>query len=142
MTDQTTVTRRPDEAADDLADLGSTLAALRTAYGRDTSELPDRWTDDNPRTGQCHVTALIVKERHGGRIVLGWTSGNDLHHWNVIDGITIDATRDQFAPDIVIDRIEDATDEVLNDTTKAKRDRLAERTFGQPGWRRCQCRTR
>lgn len=50
-----------------------------------------------------------------------------------ISGITIDATRDQFAPDIVIDRIEDATDEVLNDTTKAKRDRLAERAFGQPG---------
>jgi hypothetical protein len=122
-----------NDVLDDLADLGSTLAKLRTAYCRDTSELPDRWTDDSPRTGQCHVTALIVNERHGGRILLGWTSSNDLHYWNVIDGITIDASRDQFPPDTVIDRIEDATDEVLNETTKTKRDLLAERAFGQPG---------
>lgn len=103
---------------------------MRNAYALETSELPDDWTPANPRTGQCHVTSLIVGDRHGGRIFLGWTSDNVLHYWNVVDGITIDATRDQFPVDIVIDRIQDATDEVLGRGTIDKRDLLAERAFG------------
>jgi hypothetical protein len=122
--------RPDDEITDDLARLGFTLSRLRHAYRGDTSELADRWSTTFPSTGQCHVTSLIVNERHGGRILLGWTTGGDLHYWNVVHGITIDATRDQFGADMAIDRIEDATDEVLHPGTIAKRDLLALRAFG------------
>lgn len=123
--------RLVDDTEADLAGIGFTLARLRNVYGRDTSELPSLWTAENPRTGQCHVTSLIVAERHGGRVLLGWTTGGVLHYWNVVDGITVDATRDQFPVDTVFDRISDATNEVLGQATIAKRDLLAGRAFGE-----------
>jgi len=119
-----------DDIEDGLAGIVWTLVCLRNAYALDTSELPDEWSFQHPRTGQCHVTSLIVMARHGGRIFLGWTAGGVLHYWNVLDGITIDATRDQFPADTVFDRIADATDEVLGAATIAKRNLLAERAFG------------
>lgn len=130
ITDPTTLPRPLDEAHDDLAGLGFTLAHLRDAYRLDTSQLPDTWTIDNPRSGQCHVASLIINERHGGRIFLGYTGANELHYWNVVGGITIDATRDQFLAATIFDRIEDATDEVLGESTESKRDLLAARAFG------------
>lgn len=129
-----TSSTRPAELLEAALDgVGFTLARLRNAYTADTSELPTEWTEDSPRTGQCHVTSLIVRQRHGGRISLGWTTDHVLHYWNVVDGITIDATRDQFPTDTVFDRIADATDEVLGEGTITKRDLLAERAFSDAG---------
>jgi hypothetical protein len=130
MTDPVTLTRTLDDVRDDLTDIGFTLQKLRGSYRLDTSQLPDQWSVDNPRTGQCHVASLIINERHGGRILLGYTRANELHYWNVVHGITIDATRDQFLAATIFDRIEDATDEVLGESTLFKRDLLAERAFG------------
>jgi hypothetical protein len=133
MTGPVTLTRTFDYARDDLTDIGLTLQKLRGSYRLDTSQLPDQWTVDNPRTGQCHVASLIINHRHGGRILLGYTHANELHYWNVVGGITIDATRDQFLAETVFDRIEDATDEVLGEGTQFKWALLAARAFGAAG---------
>lgn len=127
---QIALPRPNDEVEYALAHLGITLARLIRAYGPDTSELPLQWSAEHPRAGQCHVTSLIVMARHGGRIVLGWTADNVLHYWNVVDGVTIDATRSQFPADTVFDRIADATDEILGQGTIDKRDLLSLRAFG------------
>lgn len=116
-----------------LTGIGATLTLLRAAFDLDTSELPDVWSEDNPSVGHCHVAALIIREHHGGQIWRGDAcdvSGDRVHYWNVVDGIRVDVTYDQFPPWVDIIRIEDATLEVLNETTKEKRDLLAERAFG------------
>lgn len=76
---------------------------LRNAFSEATSELPEQWTPDNPSIGQCHVSALVLQDLYGGDIICGYTfSGSPAatkptgHFWNVIDGVTIDITRDQF----------------------------------------------
>ena len=84
------------------ANLIDVTARLRAAFCRETSELPDRWTPDNPSTGQCHVSALILRNLFGGTIMEGVALPRTLHYWNVIDGATIDITRDQFPADVEI----------------------------------------
>lgn len=130
MTASVTLTRAPGTGDDDLTDIGFTLTRLLGVYRLDTSQLPDKWSDDTPSAGHCHVASLLINERHGGRILLGYTAANELHYWNVVAGITIDATRAQFLAATVFDRIADATDEVLDGRTKLKRDLLAARAFG------------
>ncbi len=115
----------------DLADLGATLTTLRAAYCRETSELPISWTPEHPSTGQCHVTALILQRKYGGAIMRALKADTKPHYWNVIDGITIDATRDQFPFGAVVSAAVDATEECLNHVTEAKRDLLGIRAFGQ-----------
>jgi hypothetical protein len=81
-------------------DLLAYLAALRSAWCHSTSELPDQWRPDRPSTGQCAVSAMMIRDRFGGSIVRGMTLGGTVHYWNVINGVTIDATRDQFPADV------------------------------------------
>jgi len=130
MIDSVAPAHASGNARDDLAGIGSTLVQLRDAFRLDTSQLQSVWADDNPSVGHCHVVSLIINERHGGRILLGYTEADDLHYWNVVSGVTIDATRDQFLAGTVFDHIEDATDEVVDEITGFKRDLLAARAFG------------
>ncbi len=117
-------------------DLGADITAIRAAHCHATSELPDRWTAKTPSTGQCHVTALILHERHGGRILAGlhaddgYGAGTE-HYWNVIDGTTIDATRDQFPFGAVLTLVRDETQQVLHDGTRTKTDLLRSLAFGE-----------
>lgn len=86
-------------------DLLTFARQLRSAFCHETSELPDRWHPGNPSIGQCQVSAINMRIQFGGRIVYGWAVTQALkphagteHFWNVIDGITVDITRDQFMP--------------------------------------------
>lgn len=88
-----------------MTDLLTFARQLRFAFCRETSELPDQWHAGNPSIGQCHVSAINLQEYFGGRIVYGWAVTQALkphagteYYWNVIDGITVDITRDQFMP--------------------------------------------
>ena len=77
----------------------SELVALRTELQRhwcaETSFWPDEWTPDRPSFGQCVVSALIVHDRFGGEMLRAVNQGV-IHHWNRVDNIEVDVTRDQF----------------------------------------------
>jgi hypothetical protein len=81
--------------------LAEAEAAIRAAWGRETSDDPDDWSEENPARGQCAVTALLVRELLGGEIVVAnvFRDGRrvDRHAWNRLpSGLTLDLTREQF----------------------------------------------
>jgi hypothetical protein len=83
------------------ATLSEAEAVIRGAWGRDTSDDPDEWSEANPARGQCTVTALLVRELFGGEIlvanVLREGRRVERHAWNKLpSGITLDLTREQF----------------------------------------------
>jgi hypothetical protein len=46
--------------------------------------------------GQCAVTALVVQDAYGGRLLRGEVEGRS-HYWNLLqNGRSVDLTRDQF----------------------------------------------
>jgi hypothetical protein len=76
-------------------------AAIRGAWGLDTSDDPDEWSEANPSRGQCAVTALLVRELLGGDILIANVVRDgkriERHAWNrLASGITVDLTREQF----------------------------------------------
>jgi hypothetical protein len=106
-----------------------TAVALRSLFEVDTAE--DVWvegvayppTKENLSAGHCHVVAIILNRKFGGQILAGNAYHHGIamrHYWNVIDGITIDVTRDQFAMNSAFAGIQDATNEELADITVAK----------------------
>ena len=81
--------------------LQETEAAIRAAWGRDTSDDADEWSEENPARGQCAVTALLVRELLGGEILVANVLRDgrrvERHAWNRLDsGLTVDLTREQF----------------------------------------------
>jgi hypothetical protein len=75
--------------------------AIRAAWGRETSDDPAEWSEENPARGQCAGTALLVRELLGGEIlvanVLRAGARVERHAWNRLpSGITIDLTREQY----------------------------------------------
>src|SRR5216683_953841 len=71
------------------------FTAVRDAWTAETSADP-RWSAACPSLGQCAVTALVIQDYLGGELMRGEVDGGS-HYWNVIQGKTIDLTRDQFA---------------------------------------------
>jgi hypothetical protein len=81
--------------------LGELEAAIRGAWGRDTSDDPEEWSEANPSRGQCAVTALLVRELLGGDILIANVVRGgkrvERHAWNrLASGVTLDLTREQF----------------------------------------------
>ena len=75
--------------------------AIRGAWGRETSDDPDEWSEANAARGQCAVTALLVHELLGGDILVANVLRDGVrverHAWNrLASGVTIDLTREQF----------------------------------------------
>lgn len=104
--------------------MGAVIEAIRNTMDRHTSEIPDDWSLANPARGNCHVSSLVLFHYFptpGTSFILqGTTTGGELHFWNVINGVTIDVTRDQFPLGVRLRDITDATDQTLNKTTQAK----------------------
>lgn len=73
---------------------------LKLAWCKETSATPDRWTNENPALGQCAITALIVNDYFGGKLV--WAEAvlpdgkKESHYFNEIEGKQYDLTRSQF----------------------------------------------
>lgn len=91
--------------ADDRAAAAVTLAeleaAIRSSWSRETSEVPDEWSEENPAWGNCAVTALVVRDYLGGELVIAGVVRDgvrvDRHVWNVLpSGLAVDLSRDQF----------------------------------------------
>jgi hypothetical protein len=89
-----------------MSELMEVITSARRAFARDTSELPDQWSPDRPSTGHCAVLSMIVQQYFGGQIVRGTTADGIVHYWNVVDGVTVDGTRDQFAADVSFPTVE------------------------------------
>jgi hypothetical protein len=77
--------------------------ALRAGWARDTTDDPDKWSEDNPALGQCAVSALVVRAIYGGDLVIATVldrDGNrtpDGHAWNILPGgESFDVAFDQF----------------------------------------------
>ncbi|MFC9660245.1 hypothetical protein ACFVJ5_08410 [Nocardia sp. NPDC127606] len=72
---------------------------LQSAWSAETSASAD-WTDDNAAKGQCAVTACVVQDYLGGDILHTTASmpgGKTVSHYiNLIDGIQVDLTAEQF----------------------------------------------
>lgn len=70
--------------------------ALKRAWCRETSSVPDEWSPGNPARGQCAVTALIVQDTLGG-ILLRTVIQGESHYFNQLpDAENVDLTLLQF----------------------------------------------
>lgn len=55
------------------------------------------WDPNNPATGQCAITALIVQDYFGGELLRCKTKLGKSHYWNRLpDGAELDLTESQF----------------------------------------------
>jgi hypothetical protein len=79
-------------------------AAISASWSLETCDPTDapRWTLANPSLGQCAVTALVVHDLLGGRLLEAEVHREDgsrqgFHYWNRLTGVDIDLTREQFA---------------------------------------------
>ena len=74
---------------------------LELSWCKDTSSpsMQDSWNEDNKALGQCAVTALIVNDFLGGKIMRCMCESGS-HYYNLIDGKIVDLTVNQFLGEI------------------------------------------
>ncbi|MEZ8236517.1 hypothetical protein AB4116_01035 [Vibrio splendidus] len=81
--------------------ISDVLKALQDSWSLESTEEPENWTQFNPSRGQCGISALIINDYFGGKLVL-WKVflGEDrvgFHYSNELpDGTLFDSTGDQF----------------------------------------------
>ena len=73
------------------------LEKLRKAWCAETAHpsYRDKWSPENPSSGQCAVTALVVQDLFGGNIY-SCKVGKFSHFINIIDDKIYDLTAEQF----------------------------------------------
>ncbi|WP_040349484.1 hypothetical protein [Brevundimonas sp. BAL3] len=86
---------------------------LKAAWSMETATT---WTRGNPALGQCSVTALVVNDLLGGRI-LKTRVGPNYHFYNLIDGTRVDLTSSQFGGRIAYEDLPASRDDAFSDTT-------------------------
>ena len=96
---------------------------LRCAWSIETSR---HWLRDNPASGQCGVTALVVQDKFGGEILKTDVNGA-WHFYNGIDGRRIDFTMSQFDSPISYDDVPSNRDEALGDCSREQYELLRDR---------------
>lgn len=74
-----------------------------------------KWTQDNPASGQCGVTSLVVNDFFGGDILKtitpkGW------HFYNKIENDRLDLTRSQFSKEPIYLDISSSREDAFLDT--------------------------
>ena len=92
-----------DDVTASLPAIGELDRALRKHWTRDTSDDPDKWSEENRALGQCAVSALVVRAIYGGDLVIATVLDRhgqrtpDGHAWNVLpSGEHVDLSFDQF----------------------------------------------
>jgi catalase (peroxidase I) len=80
--------------------------ALFKSWSKDTCYQPmeEKWTPKNPAWGQCYITALIVNDYFGGKILKTKFEDGTGHFWNLVDNKEIDLTRSQFDENEIISK--------------------------------------
>ena len=90
-----------------LADVGPAVRAAWCLQTCDDADVAD-WSPVNPARGQCGATALMVHDLLGGELLVAEVRHPDgsrqgHHYWNRLPGgVEVDLTREQFAPDEVL----------------------------------------
>jgi hypothetical protein len=78
---------------------------IRASWSLGTTSLPDEWDElSAPERGQCVPTALIVQDCLGGtleHLTTDYQGKQETHYRNIVDGTTIDLTRNQYPEDQV-----------------------------------------
>lgn len=85
---------------EEFMDINLLAEALRKSWSKETCYLPYQkdWSIQNPAFGQCAVTALIVQDYFGGKILY---CKHFHHYWNQLpNGEEIDLTRSQFGNEV------------------------------------------
>jgi len=101
--------------------------ALRISWQADTVALweRERWSSCLPSFGQCTVTALVVQDIFGGKIVKD--AIND-HFWNILDdGTEVDLSREQLPEGIVLKITDERTREYMLESERAVAAKTSER---------------
>lgn len=74
------------------------------SFSKDTCypDLRDRWSEENSSLGQCAITALVLNDFLGGKI-MRCMSETGSHYYNLINGEIVDLTVSQFSslPDYI-----------------------------------------
>ena len=91
-----------------------TLAALYHSWSIVTAQ---QWTSDNPASGQCNVTTLLVHDLFGGEI-LKTQRPDSVHFYNRIDGERYDFTASQFEQPIDYADLPSDREEVAGSVTR------------------------
>ena len=81
--------------------IGELKQLLMLSWEKETCSpsLRNEWNEGNPSLGQCAITALIVNDFFGGKIMRCMTSTGS-HYYNLLDGELIDLTVEQFLGEI------------------------------------------
>ncbi|KAF3889876.1 MULTISPECIES: YunG family protein [Nostocales] len=87
---------------------------LKKCWSKKSSSL---WSSENPSCGQCSVTALVVQEIFGGRI-LKTSICDRWHFYNEIQGIRYDLTDEQFQTPLNYEDIPSNAEEAFTDTSQ------------------------
>ena len=82
----------------DLYDLLSDIWCAETCAPR----MRDRWSKDNPTVGQCSITAFLVQDLYGGKVMGVPLGDGNFHCFNVVGDCVFDLTSEQFG-DRVLD---------------------------------------
>ena len=103
-------------------EIGELKELLLCSWNKDTCApgLRNEWNEDNPSLGQCAITALIVNDIFGGKIMRCMASSGS-HYYNIVNDELVDLTVDQFLGEIPeYDKGEERTREYLlgNEDTK------------------------
>ena len=80
-------------------------------------ESSTKWEEDSPWKGQCSVTALVVHNHFGGKILKTNIDGQ-WHFYNKINNQVFDLTSEQFSEQINYQNIESTLEEALLDTSQ------------------------
>jgi hypothetical protein len=91
--------------------------ALKKSWSLETATFADaskKWDKDNPPRGQCMVTAVLIYDLFGGKLVYDRTNH---HFWNELPDKSIqDFTRSQFKTETALSMTKYKTkEEVLTD---------------------------
>ena len=97
---------------------------LNCSWNKETCSpgLRDKWDETNPSLGQCAITALVVNDYFGGKIMRCMTSSGS-HYYNLIDDKIVDLTKGQFLGEIPLyEEGKERTREYLlgNEDTKSR----------------------
>ena len=101
-------------------DLKLSESILQKSWSKKTCYPPLQkgWSINNPALGQCAITALIVQDYLGGKLLY---CKHSQHYWNKLpDGREIDLTRSQFSQDVKICFDEEKTREFILKNKSAK----------------------
>lgn len=96
------------------------LGAVRRSW---SSGMSTKWTLANPAAGQCSVTALVVQDHFGGRL-LKTRVGDAWHFYNELAGEACDFTSQQFTCPVEYTHAAATREEVLADTSAEQYERM------------------